>query len=113
MNNIFAKVKGPRKNPYFKLISDQALFDNVIVDISNSIPYNSDHNLDEESWFKISNFSQQVYCLEFLNTVFDSKDFDDLTKDQFSKISFIFSVQENDFYFQNITPSLFIRRKFL
>ncbi len=111
MNNIFAKVKGLRKKPYLKLLSDETLFENVDINLNNCVTYNTDHNLDEDSWFKLENFSEQEYCLDLLKKDFDAKDYDNLTKDQFSKISFILSQQENNFYFQKVTPSLFIHRK--
>lgn len=111
MNNIFAKVKGFRKKPYFKLISNQNLFTKVVINLNNCIPYNPDHNLDDDSWFKVEQFSQKQFCIEIFKNNFDSKDYLDLVKEQFSNISFIFSLQGNDFYFQKITPSLFIRKK--
>lgn len=48
MNNIFAKVKGPRKKPFFKLVSDYTLFDALDLSTLSLIPYNPDHNLDED-----------------------------------------------------------------
>lgn len=113
MDQILARVKGLRKLPYFKLISEQSLFDAVVVDLNACIPYNPDHNLDEDSWFKIEAFSQKTFCIGLLKKVFDSKDYHDLTKDNFSKITYLFSVQGDDFYFQKITPSLFVKRKTL
>jgi len=113
MDYVLAKVKGPRKKPFFKLLSDQALFDPVTVSLASCITYNADHNLDEDSWFKLEQFSQKTYCIDFLKKDFDSKDYDDLQKAQFNKIAYIFSVQGNDFYFQKISPSLFVRRKTL
>lgn len=44
---------------------------------------------------------------------FDAKNYDDLTKDRFTDISYICAVQSDDFYFQKVTPSLFIQRKAL
>lgn len=113
MDYVLAKVKGPRKKPFFKLLSDQRLFDTVIVNLSDCISYNPDHNLDEDSWFKLEQFSQKAYCIDFLKNDFDSKDYDDLQKTQFNKIAYIFSVQGDDFYFQKISPSFFVRRKTL
>ncbi|HIF9273844.1 TPA: ATP F0F1 synthase synthase [Photobacterium damselae] len=111
MDHVLAKVKNSRKKPYFKLISDHGLFDNVGVNVDTCVPYSPDHNLDEDAWFKVENFSGQPFCLEILKTPFDSKDFEDLVKAQFGKIGFIFSVQNGDFYFQKVTPSLFVKRK--
>jgi hypothetical protein len=113
MDHILARVKGLRKKPYFKMVSDQSLFDIVAINLDSCIPYNPDHNLDEDAWFKIEGFSHQGFCLDLLKQDFDSKDYNDLTKDNFSKIAFLFAFQGDDFYFQKITPSLFVKRKTL
>lgn len=113
MDHVLAKVKGLRKQPYFKLISNNGLFEEVQLDVATCVPYDPDHNLDEDAWFKVEGFSQKVFCLDLLKSQFDSKDYDDLKKEQFGKIGFVFSVQGGDFYFQKVTPSLFIRRKTL
>ena len=113
MNNVFAKVKGFRKNPYFKLISDHTLFDTVDVSLAHCVEYNPDHNLDEDAWFKVENFSQQPFCIEVLKHEFDSKDYDDLVKEQFIKITYLLSAQGDDFYFQKTTSSLFLKRKMI
>lgn len=111
MDHILAKVKGLRKNPYFKLVSDQPLYDTDLVSLDACIPYDPDHNLDEDSWFKIESFSQKTFCLDLLKKNFDSKDYFDLKKEQFAKIAYLFSVQDDNFFFQKITPSLFVKRK--
>ena len=113
MDQILAKVKGLRKNPYFKLVSDRSLFDVIAVNLDTCIPYNPGHNLDEDAWFKIEEFGQKDFCIELLKKDFDSKDYDNLVKNNFSKIAYLFSVQGDDFYFQKITPSLFVKRKTL
>lgn len=113
MDHVFAKVKGLRKKPYFKLVSDHTLFETVDIDISHCVEYNPDHNLDEDAWFKVENFKQQAFCIDLLQADFDSKDYDDLVKAQFAKIGYLFSLQGDDFYFQKITPSLFLKRKMI
>lgn len=111
MDHVLVRVKGLRKKPYRKLISDYKLFETVGIDVSTCIPYNPDHNLDEDAWFKVEQFSQQPFSIENFNSDYDSKNYDDLTKAQFNKIAYIVSVQEDNFYFQKITSSLFIKRK--
>jgi hypothetical protein len=111
MDQVLANVKGLRKKPVFKLISDHTLFDTIDVDVDACVAYNPDHNLDEDAWFKIENFSNQPYCIELLKKDFDSKDYDDLEKKRFSKISYLCATQGGDFYFQKITPSLFVCKK--
>ncbi len=113
MDHIFARVKRLRKKPFFKLISDHTLFESTAIDIDHCVVYSPDHNLDEDSWFKVNNFSQKDFCLDILKNEFDSKDWDNLKKNQFSEIAYIFSFQGNDFYFQKINPGLFIRKKII
>ncbi|MBW0279920.1 ATP F0F1 synthase synthase [Shewanella xiamenensis] len=113
MDHILAHIKTRAKKRIFKLVSDQSLFDLVTVDLTACVPYNPDHNLDEDTWFKIEGFSNQAYCIDLLKKDYDSKDYDDLTKENFSNIGYLFAVQGEDFYFQKITPSLFVKRKTL
>ncbi|EOF5961929.1 ATP F0F1 synthase synthase [Salmonella enterica] len=113
MDHVLIKVKGLRKKPYRKLISDCKLFGTVDVDVNHCIAYSPDHNLDEDAWFKVEQFSQQSFSLDIMNQEFDSVDYDDATKSDFSKISYLISVQDLDFYFQKITPALFIRKKMI
>ncbi|MGR2699898.1 ATP F0F1 synthase synthase [Vibrio campbellii] len=113
MDLVLAKVKGRSKNSIFKLLSDETLFDELVVTDDACVGYAPDHNLDEDSWFKIDNFSQQAYCLEILKTDFDSKDYDDLPKAKFKDIAQLYAVQGDNFYFQKITPSLFVTKKMI
>ncbi|MGR5165499.1 ATP F0F1 synthase synthase [Vibrio owensii] len=113
MDLVLAKVKGRSKKSIFKLLSDETLFDELVVTDDACVGYAPDHNLDEDSWFKIDNFSQQPYCLEVLKTDFDSKDYDDLPKAKFKDIAQLYAVQGDNFYFQKITPSLFVTKKMI
>lgn len=113
MNQVFARVKRLIKKPIFKILSDCTLYENANVSLGACVEYLPGHNLDEDSWFKVENFTQQPFCLEFLKNDFDSKDYDELTKEQFAEITYLFSIQDDDFYFQKVTPSLFLKRKTL
>ncbi|MFB2539442.1 ATP F0F1 synthase synthase [Acinetobacter sp. c3-l95] len=111
MNHIFVKVKNQRKNPFFKLISDHTLYEGVNVNVASCVAYSPDHNLDEETWFKVEGFKNCDFCLDILRKDFDAKDYDDLKKEKFSEIAYLFSIQDGNFYFQKVYPSLFIKRK--
>lgn len=113
MDHVLARVKRLTKKPYKKVVSDHTLYEGLNVCLNACVSYDPDHNLDEDSWFKIENFSQKDFCLPILTAEFDSKDYDDLAKRQFEKIAFILAVQGDDFYFQKITRSLFISKKFV
>ena len=111
MDHVFARVKNLRKKPFFKLISDHTLFEGVNVSVASCVAYSPDHNLDEDSWFKIEGFKSFEFCLDILKKDFDTKDYDDLKKEKFSEIAYLFSIQDGNFYFQKVYPSLFIKRK--
>ena len=111
MDHVFAKVKRLRAKPFFKLISDHTLYESVKVDVAHCVVYSPDHNLDEDSWFKIENFSSFIFCLPFLKSDFDTKEYDDLKRERFAEISYLFAIQGDDFYFQKVYPSLFIALK--
>lgn len=111
MDHVFARVKNLRKNPFFKVISDHTLYEGVNVSLASCVTYSPDHNLDEDSWFKIEGFKDCDFCLDILKNDFDAKDYRDLKKDKFSKIAYLLSIQGSDFCFQKIYPSLFIKRK--
>lgn len=113
MDHIFARIKRLRKNPFFKVVSNHTLYAPIKYNVASGIPYDPNHKLDEDTWFKIEKFSKQSYCLDFLKNQFDSKDYLELPKGKFEAISYIFSTQGQDFYFQKVSPSLFIRRKIL
>lgn len=113
MDHVLAKIKRLRKNPYKKLLSDVTLFENIDLGSISPVEYNSDHNLDEDSWFRVDNFSDKDFFIEVLSKEIDSKDYDDLTRNKFSDISCLLAVQGEDVYFQKVTPASFIRRKMI
>lgn len=113
MDHVFAHVKGHAKSKIFKLISDHTLFTFKLNSLNRCVEYDPSHNLDEDSWFKITNFRSQPFCPEILKANLDSKDYDNIEKDQFKNISYVFSIQEQDLYFQRISKSVFIKTKMI
>lgn len=112
MDCVIVKVKRLKNDPYRKLLSDNKLFQDINIDDVDCISYDSDHNLDEDSWFAIKDFSSKPYCLPILKQdSFDSKDYENLERAKFKEINHLISIQSDGFYFQNITNSTFIRQK--
>lgn len=99
---------------YWKLLSDEKLYKNISYDDSSYVEYSYDHNLDEECWFKIENFSSQDFCPKILKIEFDSKEYDSITRDNFNSIKYILSVQDENIYcFQRTPKSSYLRKKFI
>ncbi|MEH8045757.1 ATP F0F1 synthase synthase [Gallibacterium anatis] len=114
MNHVLSKI--PRHEQLYKLLSiDEPIYKDIEFTESNYVDYDPDHNLDEECWFKIDEFSKKDFCLPFLKEDFDSKLFDLLDKKHFKDLKYFCSVQEDGqvFCFQKITPSLFFKKKFI
>lgn len=109
MNHILVKVS----RDFYKLISDKTLFESENFSSAAYIEYDPNHNLDEDCWFKISDFKDTDFCLDILKSDFDSKLYGELSKSQFGDIKLILSIQDGNYFFQKITPSLFIKKKFL
>ncbi len=119
MNHTIARIRRREQgSKYRKILSGETLY--TLPDGLNPyIPYSPAHNLDEECWFGIENFSQQEYCLDILRTVFVSAEYDTLLsrENESDKIDFIFSYQDDSdtpvYYFQNITKSQLQYRRFI
>ena len=114
MDCVLAKIKGKGKNKLVKLISDQSLFLDILIPLEKCVDYNPDHNLDEDSWFKIDNFGEQPYCnVDFIKSDFISGEYDSLQKSKFSEIRYLCSVQSTYFCFQRISRSSFVAKKLI
>lgn len=114
MNYLMVKIRKRGKgNKYKKLISDN-IFYKLPEDLDNLVEYSPDHNLDEDSWFAISEFSKKRYCLDILKKSFDSSDYTLLKKFEIDKIDFIFSYQNsNEYYFQKVSNSRIVSKRIL
>lgn len=110
MNHLIAKIK---LTGYKKMISGDTLFE-LPNNLDSYVEYSADHNLDEDSWFGIEEFSKKSYCLDFLKITFNSAEYDTLQKIEASKLDFICSYQNNnEYYFQKVTKSQIVNKKIL
>lgn len=113
MDYVLARISRQRKN-LVKVLSDKSLFESIDYKNVDCVDYAPDHNLDEDSWYKIDNFSQQSYFPEFLKHQFDSKAFNEIERSQFKDIKLLISVQDKALYFQKVFQSIFmVKRSFL
>lgn len=112
MNHVIAKIRiKDNKLKYRKILSDKTVY-TLPQDLSPHIPYSPNHNLDEDAWFGIDNFSQQTFCLDILKEDFISTAYDMLKSDEVNKLDFLCSVQDgNYYYFQKISKTQLLSRK--
>src|SRR5690606_23283337 len=60
---------------------------------------------------QLSSFSNSEYSINFLSEDFNSVDFDQISRNDLKKLSFIFTIQNGLFFFQIINNSFFISKK--
>lgn len=109
MNHLVAKTKG-REGKIYKILSDKVVF-NLPEDLDNPKSYNSDYKLEDDEWFHIPNFSNQEYCIDFLKREFISTEYDQIGTIDTNNLLFLCSYQSGVYFFQKITPSLIIKKK--
>jgi hypothetical protein len=109
MNHLVAKTKG-REEKIYKILSDQFVFE-LPNDLDNPKNYNSDYKLEDDEWFHIPNFSNEDYCIDFLKKEFISTDYDQIGTIDINNLHFLCSYQTGIYFFQKITPSLIVKKK--
>lgn len=114
MNSVFVKLstKGFRK--IASLENGEAIYPVRQKLFQTAVDYTPDYKLEEDEWFKISDFSKNDYGVEaLLNHDLSSVDFNSLNRREFNKIDFLFTKIEQDIFFQNIPKSQLIRKKMI
>lgn len=110
MNHLLAK-KGGRNGAYVKIMSDNNIFQ-LPEDLDNPHVYDNDHKLDDDEWFAITDFSNSEYSIDFINTDFNSAEYNQIANIDYANLKFLCSYQNDNFYFfQKITSSQTITRK--
>lgn len=111
MNFVFAKIKRLKVAPLRKIVSDAELYTPVSVDQVTCIPFDHDHKLDDDSWFHIDEFSSTDMCPEFLLNGVSSVNLAMMNPGQFANMKWFCNVLNENYYFQNIVASSFLRAK--
>lgn len=107
-NFIYAKVK--RKQNLFRVIeSDQDIYDSVPE--LTGLEYAPTTLIEEEELYKLSDFSTTTYIPSFLKGDLDSVNYDQISKVDLRKLSFICTLQDDLYFFQIINSSYYISKK--
>ena len=113
MKPVFVKLKSKE---FRKIVSleNEEIYPKKQSLFQNAVDYTPEYKLEEDEWFKITNFSKNDYGIEnLLKQDFDSVDFDLLTKKEFDKIDFLFTEIEQSIFFQNIPKSKLLKKKMI
>lgn len=110
MNYVLAKVKIKNEEGYRKLYKGEAIFEELIG-LTGANEYTPSTILDEDEWFKLSAFSTQEYCLDFLCDEFNSTEYAEIDKARTDIIEYICSYQSGQYYFQRILKHSIFKQK--
>lgn len=111
MNILLAKLTG-KTNEILKIMSTENEVWKV-QDTDNSKDYTPDYKLEPDEWYKLDDFLERDFNNAIIKGAFDSTSYNQIEPNQYSKISYICSKQNNIFLFQRITASQFLSKKWL
>lgn len=113
MNTICVKLRmREHTNRYRKMLStNEKIFSETSELIVTSHPYTPGGLLEDGEWFEVANASQQFYAGDIISKDIETVDFDSLSRADFSKIDFLFAINESTIYFQNVSKSKLVSKK--
>jgi hypothetical protein len=114
MNHLIAKLKNTGDESIYKKILSESEIYRLPDETSQFIEFNPDCKIDEDEWFGIKNFSDKIYCIDFLKKEFNSIEYDPLGRQEVDHVDYICSYQNrNEYHFQRLFKKQRINRKFI
>lgn len=108
---IYGKVK--RKNNLFRILASESdVYEHDKIP-SNGIEYDPNTLIESEEFYKIENFSATEFSIDFIEEELNSVDFDQIVVDDLKRLSYICTVQEQIYFFQAISTSYYIKKKWI
>ena len=107
----YLKQKPKFKTKLTRWVSDGAnVYEDLKIFEESLVPYTVDYKLESDQWFKVDNISSQ--CSDLITELknFDSKKYSENNTIDTKSINFILLIQENKFYLQACTPSVFVKK---
>ncbi|WP_312994668.1 hypothetical protein [Chryseobacterium flavum] len=105
---IYGKVK--RKHIFRIIETEEEVYNTSQLNLIG-VDYNPATLIENEELYKVSQFSESGYSFDFINNDLNSVNYDQITRSDLTKLSFICTVQNNLFFFQIINSSIFISKK--
>lgn len=108
-NYIYGKVK--RKQNLFRVIETETeVYDTAQLNLTG-VDYNPATNIEDGELYKLSNFSTYPFILDFLIGEIDSVNFNQITRADITKLSYVCTEQNNLYFFQVINSSYYVSKK--
>jgi hypothetical protein len=109
MNHLLAKITG-QNGAILKVMSDENdLFD--LPDLSDTLTYTPSYKLEDYEWYKLDNFLSRGYENDLVGTTFNSTVYNQITKQQYSKINYLCSKQGDFLLFQKMSSTRLLNKR--
>lgn len=109
VNYLLARMKG-RSAGFLKIMSNErGVFD--MPDLSDSQTYSPTYKLEGGEWYKLDHFLSRGYENGLIGIVFNSTDYNQITKQQYSKINYLCSKQGDFYLFQKMSSTRLINKR--
>jgi len=108
MNSLIAKIGSE-----FKTVVSCAdeIIENLSIETIQLLDFTPSHILDEDEWFKLSDFSTKNYFIDVCRSDYSTASLNQVNNGNYSQISCIVLFQNGQKHFQRITPSRFVNQK--
>lgn len=111
MVNLCVKLKQKENNKYrYVLSTEDEIYPSFNVNSVNAILYSPDTLLDDGEWFYVEDVTKQIFKIDLLDFQFSTVDFDSLNSEAFEKIDYVFVVDKDLIYFQNVTKTKLVAK---
>lgn len=111
MSHLLAFKTIKRTSDFVKVLTNNQIYN--LPDLTQSLNYNHEYALQEGEWFKIQNFSEKDFCIDFLKIPFNSVEYNNIDKVNDLNIKFLCFVDGNYYYFQKVSPKKVIHKKYI
>jgi hypothetical protein len=113
MTTICAKIRISGKSIKYRILATtcEEVFPDINDCVASTFTYAPGASLNEGDWFKIEKVSQQDFAIDLLKQTYTTLDFSAITRNDFSKIDFLFLTCEGNIFFQNVSKARLVKRK--
>lgn len=110
---LYGKVK--RRTEMVKILSNADNIFNVdkVPEEGEGIEYNPNILIEPEQFYRISDFSETEYSFDFLTEDVQPVNYDQATRDQMTRLSYVCAIQEGIYFFQVISSRYYINKKWI
>lgn len=113
MAKVYAKIKNRSVMNKYRVFLDtpETLYKDKCEMIVEAVPYNPETIIDKNAWYFLDSFSKTDYAIDLITSKLSSVDCESLSRADYDTIAFVFEINSNYIYLQNIGKSKLIKKK--